>query len=234
MTAETIAHLPEPIRKYLTNSGYTGREMPVNAEIIWEESHIKMKPHGKWLKLKTIQFNSVDEPFRIAYMKAMLGGIIPFEGRDIYANGMGHMYGKLGKVITIFDEKQREIAQSALITVLAEALLVPGYALQNYIEWEAIDNNSARAVIRHMDIEAAGVFYFNDKGEMTAFESHDRYYMSPGKGNIQVPFRVETREYKTAGEYRFPSKVKAIWKLPEGDYDYWKGTIREIRYNIRL
>jgi hypothetical protein len=229
-----IQDLPEPIRMYLIHSGFVGKEIPVNAEIIWDQSAIKMKPDRDWMKLKTIQFNSVKEPFRIAYMKATLFGIIPFEGRDMYGYGTGHMYGKIGNFIKVFDEKEKEIAQSALIIILAECLLVPGYALQNYIKWEEIDNYTASAMISHGGITARGIFHFNEDHELVLFETDDRFYMSPEKGNVLTPFSAEIGDYFRQGDLKVPGSLMAIWHLETGRYEYWKGTIQEIRYNIQL
>lgn len=165
------------------------------------------------MKLKTTQFNSVEDPFRIAYMKARMFGVIPFEGRDIYFSGLGHMYGKVANLFTVFDEKEREIAQSALVIILAETLLVSGYALADYITWEPIDENSAKARLVHNGIDVSGVFYFNDVGEMKRFVTNDRYYLHPGKGNLRTPFSAGVGDYKQQEGLRIPGSLMAIWHL---------------------
>lgn len=233
LSEEKIQNLPLPVRNYLSVCGFSGKEIPMNAEVVWAESFIKMKPDAGWMKLKTQQFNSVREPFRIAYMKALIMGIIPFEGRDVYYGGNGHMYGKIGKLITIFDEKEKEIAQSALIIILAECLLVPGYALQDYIQWEEVDEYTARAIITHKGIEASGLFHFNKAGELYLFETHYRYYMGP-QGNVLTPFSAEVGDYFTQGDLRLPGSLKAVWHIDSGRYEYWKGKISEVKYNISL
>jgi hypothetical protein len=234
LTKEDISHLPEPIQRYFEYCGFIGQPVPMNAEIVWADSHIKMAPDKQWMKLKTIQFNSVEDPFRIAYMKARMFGVIPFDGRDIYFGGQGHMFGKVANLFTVFDEKEREIAQSALIIILAEALLIPGYALADYITWEPIDENSAKARLVHEGIDVSGIFYFNNIGEMIRFETSDRYYMHPGKGNLLTPFSADAGDYKQQGELKIPGSLMAIWHLEGGRYEYWKGTISEVKYNIRL
>jgi hypothetical protein len=227
-------YLPAPVQNYLNTCGFMGKEIPMNAEVVWSDSHIKMKPGGNWMKIKTLQYNSVRNPFRIAYMKANMFGIIPFEGRDLYVNGSGHMYGKLGNIITVFDEKQKEIAQSALIIILAETLLVPGYALQDYIQWEEMDDYTAAASISHEGITARGIFHFNKDSEFVRFETNDRYYMSSDKGNVLTPFSAEIGHYFQQGDLRIPGSLMAIWHLESGRYEYWKGTISEVNYNIQL
>ena len=82
-------------------------------------------------------------------MKNAIMGIFPFEGRDKYQDGHGNMLIKLLKAITVVDAKSKEMDQSALVTVLAESLIVPTYALRQYIKWTALDANSAGAEIEY-------------------------------------------------------------------------------------
>jgi hypothetical protein len=233
ITPEMTASLPVPLQKYLENCGFVGSEMPLNAEVVWKSSSISMKPDMKKpMKLKTVQFNSVKKPFRSAYMKAHIAGIIPFDGRDIYYDGNGHMLGKIAGLFRVFDEKQREIAQSALITILAEVPMVPGYIFQEYMSWEEV---SATCVLGRIIIDGfnvSGRFYFNEAGEYIRFESEDRFYMSPDKGNINMPFMVEVFDYRQQNNIKIPNRVAASWLLPEGKFQYWKGEIQEMRFNI--
>ncbi len=234
LTKEDIIHLPEPVQRYFEHCGFIGKPVPINAEVVWADSYIRMKPDRDWMKLKTIQFNSVEDPFRIAYMKARMFGIIPFDGRDVYHNGKGHMFGKVANLFTVFDEKEPEIAQSALIIILAEALLIPGYALAEYISWEPMDAYSAKARLLHKGIDVSGIFYFNETGEMIRFETGDRYYMHPEKGNVLTAFSAEIGNYKKQGDLIIPGSLKAVWHLEEGRYEYWKGEIMEVKYNITI
>lgn len=238
ITDEKIAQLPTALKQYLEICNLKGQQVPKNASIEWAESYIKLSPEKKWLRLKTIQYNQVDELMRIAYMKAIFAGIIPFEGRDIYYKGKGHMLGKLGKIIPIFNEGYHEIAQSALITCLAEFLLVPGYIFQPYVRWEEIDTNCVKATLKHHDLTVSGYFYFNEIGEYIKFVSHDRYYLQPNKTCIKKKFTVLLSDYIESNSVRHPSNVKVIWNLDERDsskdYEYWKGSIKSINYNINI
>lgn len=38
--------------------------------------------------------------------------------------------------------------------------------------------------------------------------------------------------YKKQGNLRIAENVKVMWHLPEGDYEYYKGTIDSIEFNI--
>jgi hypothetical protein len=230
ITEAGIEHLPEPVQRYLHHCGFAGTPVANHAEIIWEDSHIRMKPDQKWMRLKTYQQNFVGEPSRLVYMRANMLGFIPFEGRDKYNNGKGHMFGTLGRLIKVFDAHDEETAKGAAIVVLAEALLVPSYAIQPYIHWEEVDELTARARFIHKGMDVGGTFHFNDRGEYIRFTTHERPFSSPNGGYEEQPYTIEIRNYQQQGDRIIAREVSAIWNLPDGDFEYWKGTLREIRF----
>jgi hypothetical protein len=228
ITEEGISHLPAPVQLYFRNCGFIGTTKYNYAEVLWEKSYIKMQPHKKWMKLKTLQYNFVSEPSRVAYMRANILGIIPFEGRDKYHDGQGHMYGTIGRMINIFNAKEHEIALGSAIVVLSESLLIPSYALQNYIEWTSIDSLTAMGRFRHKGVDVCGTFHFNNQGEYIRFTSMDRPYSNPdGSFEIQ-PYTILIHSYQQQGNIRVAKDVSATWNLPNGDFEYWKGTIKQI------
>lgn len=233
ITENDIISLPEPVQKYFRYCGYLGKEKIINAEIEWEDVFIKMSANKNWLSLKCYQFNSVPEPTRIVYMKSSILGIFPLEGRDKYQDGHGNMLIKLFKVIKIADANGKEMDESALVTVLAESLLVPTYALQHYIKWTVIDLNTAKAVIRYNESEVSGLFYFNDNGEFIRFETNDRYYSEKGTEYKKLKWSGVAGNYIEKNGIKFPSYFKAIWLTEEGDFEYFKGTIASIKFNVK-
>jgi hypothetical protein len=122
--------------------------------------------------------------------------------------------------------------ESSLVTILSETLFVPGYALQPYIKWEPIDSLSARATITHNGISVSGFFYFNPKGELTHFVSYDRNSIGSDGVPIKVPWvaSVDCYNYSDNGLI-FPAYVRATWKYPQGDLEYFKGKVARIEYN---
>ncbi|MDX2075914.1 MAG: DUF6544 family protein [bacterium] len=232
-TESDIAHLPAPIQRYFHACGYIGKPKMVNAEVIWADSAIKMAEGRAWMPLKTYQFNSVPRPFRIAYMRATIMGIIPFEGRDIYTSEQGGMRGKLMKVITLFDNKDKELAQSGLATTFAESLLIPNYALQPYITWQPVDDNTVNGCIEYNGISVRATFSFDDEGKMTRFYTEDRYKTLTKGGYAKIPFSAFGSEYIERNGVKFPSKLSAVWHQDTGDFEYVIGTIADIRYNLK-
>ena len=190
-----------------------------------------MKPGQRWMKLRTYQHNFVKEPSRLAYMRANMLGFIPFEGRDRYHKGEGHMFGTLGRMIRFFDARDEETAKGAAIVLLAEALLVPSYAIQPYIQWEAVDALTARARFIHNGIDVGGTFHFNELGEYIRFTTNERPFSSPDGGYEQQDYTIKVLGYQQQGDIKIAREVSAIWHLPEGDFEYWRGTLKEIQFN---
>jgi hypothetical protein len=231
LTEDHLTALPDPVRRYLRSRGWVGQPLPMNAEIEWRESAIRLGVDRPWMKLRTYQFNSVPEPMRAAYMRGRVLGVVPMEGRDIYQSGRGQMLIRLGRVFTVGDETGPEMDQSALVTILAEVLLAPGYVIQPYITWSSSDDRSAAATIRHGPVEASGVFHFNEAGDFVRFESEDRY-QSTGEDARKVRWSVDVLGHQDQGGLRIVDGLRATWHEDQGDFEYFRGRIAAVRFNV--
>ncbi len=225
ITEREINHLPEPVQRYFRTSGFIGQPRVDVVEIIWADSKIKLGPGKNWTNLQTYQYNFVSAKSRLAYMRAHVAGVIPFEGRDRYSGGQGNMFGALGKIVKLFDNSSREVSLGGAVVLLAESLLEPSIALQEYITWEPVDKKTAKTTFSDGDIEVSGLFFFNDAGEFIRFESNDRpYEVSPGVYELK-PFSIELGEYHESGGIKVAGQVYATWHLEDGDFTYWDGKI---------
>lgn len=231
ITEQDIASLPAPVQRYFRTCGFIGRENMRNAKVEWKEANIKRTPDGGWMPLECVQYNFVGSPARFVYLNAALWGIIPFDGRDKYQNGAGNMYIRVMNLFTIENASGREMDQSSLVTILAESMMVPSYALQPYVQWTAVDSLTAEAVLTYNGITVKGTFFFNEQGEYVRFESNDRYQSSGGI-NKKYPWSTTSAQYKDFGGFRQATIITATWKMENGDYQYWKGEIGSIRYNV--
>lgn len=232
ITAEEISHLPEPVQHYFRYGGFIDKPMSGVTEILWADTRIKLGPDQAWRDLETRQYNFTASGSRLAYMNARMAGVIPFEGRDKYHNGQGHMLGTLGRLIKVFDNQSREVTLGGAVILLAEALLEPSIALQDYITWEHIDERTAGATLHHGDITVSGIFRFNEAGEFIRFESNDRPYEVSSGVHEPKPFSIDLREYHEADGLKIAGRVFATWHLEEGDFTYWDGRITGIKRNV--
>lgn len=228
---ESLAHLPFPVRRHLERCGWAGRAAPANARIRWEGFRLKRGRDKAWMDLDCRQFNSAQEPMRLAYMGGRLMGFIPFDGRDKFQDGHGHMLVKAMGAFKVVDEQSRKLDESGLVTVLAEALLVPGYALRPYIRWQALDSASARAYLTWNGIEVNGIFRFAESGECFRFDSDCRWQQ--GADSAPIPWSALMSWYGKRNGVRFPTRVSAVWHERSGDFEYVQGRIAAVDFDVK-
>jgi hypothetical protein len=229
-TGENTAALPEPVRRHLQVCGWMGKPVPRNARIIWGDFELKRSREASWMPLECRQFNAVDEPARIAYMGGRLMKGVPLEGRDKYQDGHGHMLIKAMKLFKVVDERSRKMDESALVTVLAEAFLVPSYVVQPYIRWESLSPDAAKAILEWNGLRVEGAFHFAPTGEFTRFETNSRWQHS--QDPVPVPWTAHMEDYVTQAGLRLGTRLKAVWHEKSGDFEYARGRIARIDFDV--
>jgi len=231
ISSEDIAALPLPVQKHFQYCGYIGKTKMANMNIHFNDVDFVLSPDKPNLKIKYTQYNSVDEPERIAYIDTSLYGI-PFEGIDAYQNGAGSMKGVIAKTVTLFDQKGAALDQASLVTCLAESLFLPTLALQDYISWEEIDETHAGAVINYYGTTASGIFTFADKGAMISFTTNDREYTDTQGNSQKVKWSAVCGDYEEVDGIKFPSHLKAVWHFDTGDLAYFDGRDITVKYDV--
>ena len=94
--------------------------------------------------------------------------------------------------------------------------MFPSAFLNDYIKWEAIDDNSAKATISYKGTTASAIFRFNQKGEIIRITAK-RYREVNGKFVLE-DWEGRILEYKMFNDIIIPNKVNIIWKLDTGDF----------------
>lgn len=227
-TEADIAGLPEPVQQYFRTCGYLGREKQFHARVIWKNVYMQFSPNGKWRSLHCCQFNSVPEPMRIMHLETKLGGLFSFEATDKYQNGRGSLHIRALRFLTLRKVQGMEIDVSELVTVLAETLLMPAYALQPYFRWSPVAADRAEATMEFNGTTVKGLFFFNQRGEMTRFETLNRWRAEKGGVFRQTPWGIDAGDYVLQEGVLRPSRISAAWLEGTHWVDYFRGEIAGI------
>lgn len=219
--------LPTALKNYLKHCGYVNQS--AYCHIKWKYAYLKMAPDKKWLPIKCEQVNFIPDPARLALMETKLFGFIPIAAIDKFRNGKGNMLVKLINFFTLTNATGPEIDTAELVTILAEAIIVPAYFFEPYIIWEEIDSYSVKGTITYKHIKASGVFYFNEHNEFLRFETEDRYYDNKGKFE-KHKWTAYAWNYKKLNGVSYPINFMAVWNMPTMDYTYFKGRVDKIIY----
>ncbi|MCR3922024.1 MAG: hypothetical protein NUK65_05835 [Firmicutes bacterium] len=228
-TEEDIKDLPVPVQKYFTACGYIGTKKMSSMKATFKDVPFKTGRDKPTLKIDYTQYNFVNQPDRIALIDSSMFGI-PFQGYDSYINGTGSMKGVIAKVYTLFDQRGDTMDKASLVTYLAESLLIPSAALQDFIVWESIDDTHVKATISYYGISASGIFTFNESGEMASFTTEDRVATETDGSTQNVSWTAICSDYKEVDGIKIPTVLQAIWHYDEGDLIYFDSDHFVIEY----
>ena len=230
VTEEDIEGLPEPVQRYLKYTQIIGKEK-IKTVRLKQGGYFRMKEDRKWMPIKAEQYLNVDSVEFIWVAKVRFAPMLSIYAKDEFIDGKGNLVIKLLGFIKIVDAKGYEVDHGELLRFLAECIWFPSAFLNEYeyIKWEAIDDNSAKATISYKGVSASATFHFNEEGEVTNITA-ERYREVDGKFALEN-WEGQIIEYKMFNGIIVPNKVNIVWNLKSGDFCYDKVEIIDIEYN---
>lgn len=223
-----IDYLPKNVQRWLKRANVLGQKR-INTVRLKQNAKMRMEKDKSWMAVEAEQYFTVGRPGFIWKAKIKAAPFLHIVGKDKYFDGEGNMLIKMMSLVTIADSSGSEIDQGTLIRYLAETVWFPTATLEDYITWEHIEENSAKATMSYGDITSSGIFVFNEKGDVTRFEA-DRYKESGGTYSKER-WVIDIDEHGTMNGYRIPTKGKITWKLDNEDFTWFRFEIEDIDYN---
>lgn len=231
-TNDDFSHLPITIQKYLEECGYLGKQKMAFFKIDFRDVKFMLGKDNP-LRIDYTQYNFVEKPNRLALISSRMYGI-PFEGYDNYQAGKGQMKGVIGKVFPLFNQKGVDMDKACLVTFLAESLFAPTILLQDYIDFEQIDDFRVKATISYKGQSASGIFTFNESYEMISFTTDNRAMIETDGSINYIPWSAICSQYKVSKNgIKHPTNFKGVWNYPDNDFVYFDGNITQISYDIK-
>ncbi|UJP63788.1 DUF6544 family protein [Mongoliitalea daihaiensis] len=224
-----LTNLPEPVKKWLKNSGVIGKPL-ISYGKVTQVAEMQMKPEqDNWLTATAIQYTSIDNPGFIWSVDARMNSLLHFQGRDKFEDGKGEMLIKLNSLFNIVNERGEKLDEGTLQRYLGEMVWFPSLALSSYITWEQLDENKAKATMTYKGTSGSGTFHFNSNGDITKYSAL-RY-----KGNEidakRHDWEMNILDYKSFEGIKVPTKMTSTWKLDDRDWTWLKLEVTDISYN---
>lgn len=229
VTAEMLNGLPGCVRNWLTKSNVVGKPF-VHTVYLKQNGYMSIKPGGKYMSATAEQYFAIDKPAFVWTVKVAMMPGVEITGRDKYEYGHGNMLIKLYSMFTFANGTGKEIDQGTMLRYLGEICWFPSAALQPYIHWQEVDEHRAKATMTYEGVTASAVFTFDNDGRLITTEAER--YMGTGKDATLNHWQIPCTAWRTFHGIQVPVKGNAIWKLPAGDYDYYRWEITDIQYNI--
>lgn len=231
LTPESIALLPEPVQRYIIYTGAINKPILTNFKIKFT-GQIRQDENSEWMPFTTEQYNFIDNPTRLFFMKATMKHL-PVGGYHAYKNGNAIMDIRLLSLFTVQYQSGREMDIAETVTWFNDlCLFAPAGLIDKRIQWEHLDSLSAKATFNYKDISISAVLYFNTKGELVNFVSDDRYQIKSEADRHVARFSTPVKNYMEFNSYLAPSYGEAIWHLPEGNLTYGQFHCLDVEYNI--
>lgn len=231
ITQQTISKLPTIVQKWLTNIGVIGNNPISNVHLV-QELQLKLKPDQEnWNNGKANQYYTIYPPAFNWSITTEINSILSIVGRDKFVNGNGEMTIKLLSLISVADAKNSDkIDQATLQRFLAEIVWFPTASLSDYITWEQIDENSAKATMTFNGTKGSGIFHFDNNGIFKKFTAM-RY--KDVKDSLPKLWTVSAIKTEERNGLKIPTELKADWKLDNNTWTWLKIKITEIEYNVK-
>ncbi len=232
LTTEAITHLPEPVQRYIIYSGAIGKPVLTNFKIKFV-GQIRADEKSAWMPFTTEQYNFIEPPTRLFFMKATMKGL-PVSGYHSFRNGTAIMDIRLLSLFNVQYQAGKEMDIAETVTWFNDlCLFAPAGLIDKRIDWEAIDSLTSKATFKNNNITITAILYFNNDGELVNFASDDRYQIVSETDRKTVRFSTPVKNYVELNGRKYPSYGEAIWNLPEGDLVYGQFNTKEVKYNAK-
>lgn len=226
-----LAHLPEPVQRYLRVSGVVGQPR-VRSYALRFRGRIRSAPDARWMPFEAEQVSFADPPTRLFLMRAQLFGI-PVEAFHRSVAGHATMQVTVAGAIPLVHAHGPVMDQSENVTVFNDmCLLAPGTLLDRGIVWTAVDARTASAQFTNGGHTISATLRFGEHGFLTDFVSDDRSRSSPdGNAFTRLRFSTPVRDYRAFGTAVLAGHGDARWHLPEGAFTYGEFDLLDVAYN---
>jgi hypothetical protein len=224
--------LPEPVARYFEFALRPGQEL-VRTAVIRHQGEFRSGLDAGWSPFASTQHFSVDPAGFVWDARIRMAPLMAVRVRDHYHAGGAGMLAKLGGVLTVVDQKDEPtLVSGAFHRYMAELAWLPTAMLPGQgLEWEAIDQNSARATLSDSGVTVSMDVHFAPTGEITRVEMM-RYRDVDGVG-VQTPFIGYFHRYEELDGMMIPVEGEVEWVLPEGRLKFWRGEVVSVTYGYR-
>ncbi len=225
VTRQAIDSLPLNVQRWLVRSGVVDGKT-TNIIRVTQKGELRTSPGGAWMPFQATEHFSIDPPAFVWTAKIKAASLLTIAGRDRLRGGHGHMLIKPLYLFTGANSSGKEMDQGTLLRYLAESMWFPQAATSDYITWESVSVDRARATITYGDVTASGIFTFDSQGRVIAFEAK-RYGEFDGVFRKEI-WSVETKEFADFNGMTIGHKNEITWKLPEGDFQWLRMEVTNI------
>ena len=217
LTEDELDGLPDPVRRYVVASGFVGRPRVGGFRAV-TRGRIRGGPDEPWMPFTAEQENLVDPPTRLFHMRARRGAV-PVDVLHEYRDGRATMEVRLLSLVPLVEARGSEMDRSETVTLFNDfALMAPGALAEPWVQWEAVDDRTARGALTAAGHTVTATLVFNEHDELVDFISDDRMAASPdGRAFEARRWTTPVTGYRSFDGIRVMRRGEGRWHPSDGD-----------------
>lgn len=227
---EALARLPAPVVRYLRVSGALDAPRP---RVVWARwrGRIRGTEADAWMSFSAEQVNTYGAmPARLFSMRARKGGL-PV---DVYHRFIGEeatFRARLLGAVPLAASAGPVMRRSETVTLLNDlCLLAPAHLADPALEWEPVDERSARLRYTRGAETVSALLVFGADGLLADFVSDDRARASGARFEA-LRWSTPLSEPRTFGALLVPARGQARWHEAGGSYAYAEMQLEALAYD---
>jgi len=225
--------LPEPVQKYFRTVLKDGQPMVLAVSIEHSGTFNMSETGEQWKPFTSTQRVITQRPgFDWEGRIEMMPGLT-VRVHDAYIAGKGILHASLFGLLSLVNMRDTpEMAQGELMRFFAEAAWYPTALLPSQgVNWEAVNDTSAKATMKDGETTLIMLFRFNEKGLIESVRAEARGRTVEGKV-VPTPWEGRWESYETRNGMLVPVSGEVAWIIPEGPKPYWRGRITKLSYEL--
>jgi hypothetical protein len=233
--AQELTTLPPIVARYFRASVRGGQPMIARAHVSWRGEFNMGKPgQDKWRAFTAEQDFNPAAPGFVWNARIQFAPGIPVLVRDGFVAHQGAMRGALlGLIPVVNAQPSPDLASGALQRYLGECAWLPTALLPGQdVTWAALDDTRATASIVAGSTRVSLEFRFNADALPVSIFAPARM-MDDGAGHmVPRPWEARILSFTQQDGMTIPARATAVWHLPAGDFEYWRGTPLDVKYEF--
>ncbi|MFQ3613182.1 MAG: DUF6544 family protein [Cyanobacteriota bacterium] len=230
---QELEGLPPPVQRYFRAVLSEGQPL-VHSVYIRHTGTFNLSENGdQWRPFTSTQWVTTQPPgFLWDAQIPMLPGVVA-RVHDAYIQGEGILHAALlGLIPLVHLQDRTETAAGELMRWFAETAWYPTALLPSQgVQWDPVDDNSARATMWDGDLSLRLLFHFDAEGLIQTVRAEARGRAVGGEV-IPTPWEGRWSAYERRQGMLVPTQGEVAWILADGAKPYWRGQITELAYEF--
>lgn len=229
VTEADLAPLPPLVQTYLRRAGVVGKPRTRTLEMEFRGT-LRSKPDADWMPVVGRQVSVFGEGSkRLFFVDGTMMGL-PFDGYHRFVGRDATMEVRAVSLFTMVDARGDLMNQSETVTFLNDmCVLAPSTLLDPSVTFTTTVERTVHATYTRSGIAVSADLLFDEAGDLVSFASDDRYMSADGKTYTKYRWVTPLHDYREFHGRRIAAKGEALWKRPEGDLEYGRLEMIDVR-----